>query len=289
MAARDAHSGRPHAVIRGRPARSDGRRGRRPRPVLGPARLVPVRRRRRSPGGAPAPRPRRRPGRRPPRPRRSRPRSAPAGDAAPDRRRHVRGAGQRGERHRRLHREPARARRRGHRARWPRRAGPPPRGAATPSGHRSPAATTPTGASVEPYPWRRSQRPTARALRRHAATTGRPVALAAALIAEPFGDGSTRSATTGALLQRGRGERPRVLRASSAGGRRRRRRRPGRAYSAACSPHGNGCTRMPRPTATSTAVVNERTSTTTRAAQTRPSSAAPVSPQSNRAPEPGCA
>ena len=50
---------------------------------------------------------------------------------------------------------------------------------------------------------------------------------------------------------------------------------------------GNGCTRMPRPTATSTAVVNESTSTTTSAAQTRPSSAAPVSPQSNRAPEPG--
>ena len=112
------------------------------------------------------------------------------------------------------------------------------------------------------------------------------MALAAALIAEPFGEGSTRSATTGALLsaagESDHGCSAVVCRRPTAAT------APTRtAYSAACSPQGNGCTRMPRATATSTAVVNESTSTTTSAAQTRPSSAAPVSPQSNRAPDPG--
>ena len=123
----------------------------------------------------------------------------PPRHAAADRRRHVGGAGQRGQRHRRLHRQPTRHPGEARPARWPPRAGPPPTGAATRPATAHRRRSRPTGASVEPYPWRRSQRPTARALRRHAATTGSPVALAAALIAEPFGEGSTRSATTGAV------------------------------------------------------------------------------------------
>src|SRR5439155_9056988 len=66
-------------------------------------------------------------------------------------------------------------------------------GRRVPSGQRSPAAMTPIAASAAPYPRDRSQRATAGALRRHPATTGMPVAPAAAQIAEPFGDGSTRS------------------------------------------------------------------------------------------------
>ena len=50
-----------------------------------------------------------------------------------------------------------------------------------------------------PNDWPRSHCPTAHALRRQPATTGNPVAAAAAEIAEPFGDGSTRSGTTGAF------------------------------------------------------------------------------------------
>ena len=103
----------------------------------------------------------------------------------------------------------------------------------------------------------------AQAGRNHRAAGG----AAAEQIEAPFGEGSTRSATSGALQGR-RGERPRGLRdrlrptATAA---------PTRtAYARACSLQGNGWTRIPRATAISTAVENERTSTTTSTEQTRP-------------------
>src|SRR5258705_4012039 len=121
----------------------------------------------------------------------------------------------------------------------------------------------------------------------HAATTGTPVAPAAAQIAAPFGDASTRSGTAGARSNEA-GDSDHGWSGLSAA-RRTATAAPSRsAYADAWSPHGNGCTRVPRPTATSSAAVKDNTSITTRTAQGCPRSAAPANPHSKPAPLPGC-
>ena len=92
------------------------------------------------------------------------------------------------------------ARRRGRPAPRRRRVGPPPTGAASRPATAPPRRSRRSGRRLCRTPGGAANARRRGALRRHAATTGRPVALAAALMAEPLGEGRTRSATTGAVL-----------------------------------------------------------------------------------------
>ena len=114
-----------------------------------------------------------------------------------------------------------------------------------------------------PYPWASSQRPTAAALRRLAATTVFSVPTTAAAMVDPLGDGITRRGVTGAVRNTA-GDRDHGCSADTS--RRRTTSRASCSAANACAPGSSqrrGKTAIPRPVTTVTAVVNDRTSITT--------------------------